>query len=174
MALLHQSGPFGIYMATNNAINLNKPVSSFQSVNNATQSNVSGDGTVYTVVYPNEIYDTANNFDATSTFTASRAGLYQFYVGAYLDQTLGVSDYYAYIIADGVTYPLERIDLVPHIGAGGVLYVVAYTMLCPMTVASTAQCFVQFSGIGKTVDIAGTGAGIRTPYFSGNFLTGLI
>lgn len=167
-------GPFGIYMATNNAINLNKPIPSFQSVNNATQSNVSGDGTVYTVVYPNEIYDNASNFDATSTFTAPRTGLYRFYAGVYLDQTLGVSDYYAYIIADGVTYPLEQIDLVPHIGPLGQYYVQSYTMLCAMAASSTAIFYVKCSGIGKTVDLAGTGAGVRTPYFSGNFLTGLI
>lgn len=44
------------------------------------QSNVTGDGTEYTVIFANENFDQANNFDATSTFTAPVAGIYYFYV----------------------------------------------------------------------------------------------
>lgn len=43
------------------------------------QSNITGDGTVVTVVYDAEIYDKAGSFDpATGIFIAKSAGLYQF------------------------------------------------------------------------------------------------
>lgn len=42
----------------------------------ALQSNVTGDLTNYTLVFGTEIYDQADNFDATSTFTAPVSGRY--------------------------------------------------------------------------------------------------
>lgn len=44
------------------------------------QSNVTGDGTVYTVVFANEVFDQNNDFDGTSTFTAPVTGRYLFTV----------------------------------------------------------------------------------------------
>jgi acid stress-induced BolA-like protein IbaG/YrbA len=61
-------------MATNNAVNQIGILPSFMAVNNADQTNVTGDGTDYTVTFVNEIYDLTSNFDGASTFTAPLTG----------------------------------------------------------------------------------------------------
>jgi len=43
-------------------------------------TNATGAGTLYTAVYGTEVYDTANAFDGTSTFTAPETGKYLFTV----------------------------------------------------------------------------------------------
>ncbi len=43
---------------------------------NSALTDVTGDGTTYTVVFANEAYDQNNDFDGTSTFTAPTAGRY--------------------------------------------------------------------------------------------------
>ncbi len=40
-------------------------------------TNVTGDGTLYTIVFATEIYDRNGDFDGTSTFTAPVTGIYQ-------------------------------------------------------------------------------------------------
>lgn len=47
---------------------------------NANVTNVTGDGTTYTAVFNTEMFDLANNFDGTSTFTAPITGKYIFAV----------------------------------------------------------------------------------------------
>jgi hypothetical protein len=47
---------------------------------NANITNVTGDGTTYTTVFNTEMFDLANNFDGTSTFTAPITGNYLFSV----------------------------------------------------------------------------------------------
>ena len=41
-------------------------------------SSVTGDGTLYTIIFNNETYDICSNFDGTSTFTAPVSGTYLF------------------------------------------------------------------------------------------------
>jgi hypothetical protein len=53
--------------------NTSQPAFSAQAAN---QNNVTGDGTVYTVVFGTEIFDQNADFDGTSTFTAPVAGKY--------------------------------------------------------------------------------------------------
>ena len=52
--------------------------SAFLTVLNADILNVTGDGTVYTVVWDTEVFDQNNDFDGTSTFTAPVTGRYRF------------------------------------------------------------------------------------------------
>lgn len=49
-----------------------------------TVSNVTGDGTLYTVVYDTEIFDQNSDFDGASTFTAPVNGIYTFKCGIFL------------------------------------------------------------------------------------------
>lgn len=161
-------------MATNNNINLAKPVSAFEASNAANQLNVTGDGTIYTVQFTSEVFDNASNFDATSTFTAPRDGLYMFYVIISEATNLVANNTKLWIVADSVTYRLVQIDYSSGVPAAGNLYIMSRSILCSMTAGSTAQVFLQTSGTARTNGISGTVSGYQTPIFSTQFLTGLI
>jgi hypothetical protein len=51
----------------------------------STQSNVTGDATVYTVVFANEIIDGNGRFNSASTFVASGSGLYLFEIVLFIE-----------------------------------------------------------------------------------------
>lgn len=64
-------------MATNNAINLNLPFPAFYGYLSADTGNVTGDGTVVTVPFNQELNDETGSFNTgTYTFTAPRTGKY--------------------------------------------------------------------------------------------------
>lgn len=72
----------GTALGTNNIMSvatsgeINYPLQSAFLATSSLQSNVTGDGTVYTVTYTTEVFDQNNDFDATSTFTAPVTGRY--------------------------------------------------------------------------------------------------
>ena len=55
----------------------------FAAQRTAQVTNVTGDGTAYTIVYDVEIFDRGGDFDGTSTFTAPVTGLYEFVANVY-------------------------------------------------------------------------------------------
>ena len=57
-------------------------------------TNVTGAGTLYTAVYGTEVYDTANAFDGTSTFTAPETGKYLFTVSVLFSGVTSAGDGY--------------------------------------------------------------------------------
>lgn len=57
------------------AVNSEQPAFLAQA---ASQSSVTGDGTLYTIQFTTEIYDQNSDFDGTSTFTAPVTGIYHF------------------------------------------------------------------------------------------------
>ena len=57
----------------------------FMAYNDTTRSNVTGDGTVYTLPYNNETFDRGSDYNnSTYTFTAPVAGAYQFHMQVYI------------------------------------------------------------------------------------------
>lgn len=76
----------GIALGTNNVMSIatsgeiNYPLQSCFSATANTQNNVTGDGTAYTGIFANEIFDQNNDFDGTSTFTAPVTGRYTLHV----------------------------------------------------------------------------------------------
>lgn len=75
----------GNILGTNDAIKvtplgaMTKPLQpSFSAYNSTARSNVTGDGTTYTLIFNTEQFDQAANFDGTSTFTAPVTGRYRF------------------------------------------------------------------------------------------------
>jgi len=160
---------------TTNCINLKRPTTfpyawSFGYVNNADQSSVTGDGSVYQVTFADAIWDNIG-FDG-STLTVSQEGNYVLGVSLYFSGiTTAMTDSYIYIVADGVTYRLTKEDFSPGQSASGIC---AYsnTILAPMTAASTATVHVCFANGAKVVSIPGaTSTGYRTPYFYGYLLS---
>lgn len=132
--------------------------------------NVTGDGTVWTVVWDTEIYDQGNDF-ASNTFTAPVTGMYFFSVS--VDPTGLSSDntsWYVQLVTTGATYR-------------GYLrnpwaYKYVNTTLCkldviaPMTATDTAYVQLMIGGSAKDADIqgnAGTG-GPMVNYFSGSLI----
>ena len=79
---------------TLNGAMMTKPAQPAFLATAAAQANVTGDGTLYTVTFTNEIFDQANNF-ASSTFTAPVTGRYQLNVSLVIG---GFTTSHAYIL----------------------------------------------------------------------------
>lgn len=74
-------------MATNNAINhvLPQATQGFLAFNLTAGTDVTGDGTDYTIIYDTESYDVGSNYSTvTGQFTAPVTGKYFFTLGVYL------------------------------------------------------------------------------------------
>ena len=161
-------------MATNNAINQVGILPSFMYVANGDQTNVTGDGTVYNVIFPNKIYDATNSFDGTSTFTAPLTGIYNFTLSCSLTITATGPGYvYANLTTTGATYRyLQNNDAAtfPYN-----VYTFTQTITCPMTAGDTAIPSVAvFGDASKDVIIVGvTSNGYRSPLFSGYMIAGI-
>jgi len=141
-------------MATNNSINLQKPITAFQAGNTASQTSVTGDGTIYTVSCNNEIYDNDNSFDGT-TFTAPSEGLYVIFgkMPMYRATAAAIADNKIYLIADGITYIISENQVLT--GEWNAFFYApkSFTILCYMTASSTAKFYIQSSGGTKDIDI---------------------
>ena len=139
----------------------------FQANLSSDATSVTGDGTAYTVLWDNEVYDIGGDFDtSTGVFTSSATGkcFFTASVNIYRDTaetnllvTLSTSNRDYSVI--GNTY-VERFQ-----------YTVAYqyqctqsvSQLCDMDVADTASIVVTLSDGTKNVDILSSGAS----YFCG-------
>lgn len=136
------------------------------------QSNVTGDGTVYTVTFTNEIFDQGSNFDATSTFTAPVTGRYLFTLSLDVSGLLvGTNNGLMSLKVAGTsagTYRLIQGNLFVYGQGGGVAVTICGSCIVPMTATDTATVLMQVAGGAKVVDILGsTGVGATTPIFSG-------
>lgn len=120
------------------------------------QLNVTGDATLYTVTFANaEIFDQANNFDGTSTFTAPLTGKYRFDVIVRVDGvTAGATVSYLEIVTSNRTYvPFYRAAASGNLGSE---FTMSGSALCDMDAADTCVVKVKVSGLGAVVDISGT------------------
>ena len=117
-------------------------------------SNVTGDGTIYTVLWGVETFDQGANVSG-STFTAPVAGRYLFSTMLSLQQAAsGHTSGVLRINAGGVTF---RKDFNPYNerNTGDDVGATTLTVLCDMAADDTALVTVQVSGGAKAVDIIG-------------------
>jgi len=145
----------------------------FQATQAADQTNVTGDGTAYTVTFTNEIFDQNNNFDGTSTFTAPVTGKYLFSTTLLVAGLLIANDLgFIEIVVTGTsaaTYRLAEGNFFTS-SIGGT-YGVTGSIIANMTATDTAKVVLTVFDGTKVVDIFGTtAAGVRTPLFSGYLL----
>lgn len=164
-------------MASRNRDNTNITVSSAGAINypsqpaffaylNATQNDVTGDGTVYTLAFPVEIYDQANNFDGTSTFTAPVTGLYSFTVGLAIG-TINSRTLLWQAIGTSRTVTLASFT---NVAAGQNSLILNSQFYLDMAASDTLYLTIMASGGLKQSDIAtGTSTDQRT-YFSGKLV----
>jgi hypothetical protein len=143
--------------------NITKPKSSAfcaKLANNTT--NVTGDGTLYTIVYDSERFDYNSNYNtSTGVFTAPVTGVYQFNISSYL-----------YILSIGLTVEVTLVtsnntyQLVAQSGYTGYAQFPVGSITADMDAADTAYVTVKVSGTTKTISL-----GQANNYFSG-FLVG--
>lgn len=130
-------------------------------------SNVTGDGTTYTVIFDTEAYDQGSNFNlATGTFTAPVTGTYQFSVGIFFTG-LGALFTDGRIVGNGSAFTFQ-----PSRGNYGVMQsggnlVQGGSFTLKMTAADTMQIQVNVSGSTKTIGLLGGGSSSGLCFFSG-------
>lgn len=129
------------------------------------RNDVTGDGTVVTVTYNDEVYDKANNFTA-STFTAPVAGKYLLSANLTVEglaTTHTSVDFY--IVTTGRNY-ISTSNLP---GLAAVTQVAfSQTVIADMSAGDQAYVQVAVNGTGKTADFSGA-ASFRN-YFSGTLV----
>lgn len=131
-------------------------------------SNVTGDGTVYTIIYDTEIYDQNSDFNlGTSTFTAPVTGKYHFDLTCLLTGGSGISAGALKIVTTATTFQGTIYANVVSTGNGGN----SYSIDVAMTAADTATFTINATDSGgKILDIVGTSAGEYRNFASGRLV----
>jgi hypothetical protein len=169
MARINSTNVDTIVGAAGQATLPNQP--SFFGYRNANTAAVTGDGTAYTIVCTNEIYDIGNNYDLT-TFVAPVTGKYK------LDATVLLYNVAAahtlgqfYIVTSSFTY-FQRLDI------GSICTVTTYatmnvSCLAAMTAGDTASMKITVSNGAKSILVIGGAIGNVDcgTYFSGILLS---
>lgn len=130
-----------------------------------TVTDVTGDGTTYTIIYDTEIYDQSADFNlATSVFTAPVTGRYHFAVGTFF-QEIGAlhTDGRTSLDTSNRIYSLSRSNYAAMQTSG--FMSLGNNCYADMDAADTASTSTLISGSTKTVDILG--AASAATYFSG-------
>lgn len=143
-------------------INTKQPC--FTAYNSSIRTDVTGDGTSYTLIFDTELFDQGGNFDGTSTFTAPQTGKYLFTTTILAQQAVATMSVLGQIVTTGATYSIYNSD-VAVVGNNDV----PMSVIAAMTAGDTCVVKVVFSNGTKIVDIYGAGGDIRTS-FSGCLL----
>jgi len=144
--------------------------SAFLAYNSVDDTNATGNGAVFTVIFDTEVFDQANNFDGTSTFTAPVTGKYQLSASVRFEvltaaMTLAQID----IVTSNRTYRSGVINI-GAVRTAGNEACVANNVLADMDAGDTAIIQVSITGgAGNTATVSGS-AGTLTSYFSGNLV----
>jgi len=139
----------------------------FLALNSATDSNVTGDNTTYTIICDTEIYDQGSDYNnATGTFSAPVTGRYLFTATAYLlELTAAHTSLFLEIAtsnrdARGYSYSLSA--GVP----AGALEPIALCYV-DMDAGDNANLRLRIAGSTKTVDVYGEASGALYTSFAG-------
>ncbi len=130
-----------------------------------TITNVTGDNTVYTVIFDNEVFDQNADFNlGTSTFTAPVTGKYQICFAILLTGGTAISSANARVVTTNRTYN-NTATLSP--GSTSACSV-NISILADMTAADTATFTIQAGDSGgKIDDVSGTTSGNLRTFVSG-------
>lgn len=124
------------------------------------KTDVTGDGTVWTVVFDSEIYDQGSDF-ASNTFTAPVSGRYQLSFSA---RTQGASD--NALAANARITTSNRVYIL-HQQMPGTTYGYSISVIADMDAGDTAQVELVVAGGTKVVDVT---ASTGYTYFSGSLI----
>ncbi len=135
---------------------------------NASPTNVTGDNTVYTMVWDTEVYDVGSNF-ASNTFTAPVTGKYLLEANVTTIYSAAYSYAFMYIQTTGRTYTTAYGPVAVGLPSN---LAQAVSTLADMTAGDTAVVKIFWGNAAKTVGIQGnTGAGTYTTYFCGMLIS---
>lgn len=146
----------------------------FLAYNSATDSNVTGDGTVYTLEFDAEVFDQSGDYNnSTDTFTAPITGRYHLQFGAQVRdiQTTTPNNCNYTIVTSNRSYQSMVFD--PSVfergtGPANENFSMFFSVLADMDTSDTCTCTITISGGTKTIDILGTTTIIT--HFAGNLI----
>ncbi len=133
----------------------------------ANQLNVTGNGAVYTVEFPNIIFDQGGDYDGIDTFTAPITGLYVFYTAVQMDELTAATGLTQVNIATTARSLVTQTVNGANARAGGSNTVILNgALFTNMTAGDTCQITVQAADMpGNTIDMVTT-----TSNFFGGYL----
>ena len=131
----------------------------FLVTNSAGASNVTGDGTTYTVLWPTEVYDMAGSF-TSNVFTAPKSGKYLLSANVSMEGILAAHNHIELrIVTSNRTYEKHN-----HISAAIPDYGMNVVTIADMEAGDTAYVAIFVDGSTKVVDIT---ADATNNFFSG-------
>jgi hypothetical protein len=151
--VIHTNATEAMKIDTTGAIT--KPLQpSFHCVKNGTASDVTGDGTVYTIAGWTETIDRNADFNNTSgVFTAPVTGLYLLTVTIYIQGfTTSHADNSVYFYSSNRNYNLLGVTTQSHSGHTGD-YVVTGSQIVDMDASDTVSVRMDYRSDNKTIDV---------------------
>ena len=137
-------------------------VSYFTAYASANISDVTGDGTAYTVVYPATLHNVGTNYGTgTGVFTAPETGYYLFtcVIWIYQPNASGITSCNLKLVpSTGGYYNLWSGNPVPIRDVSNDAFTMGGSAIIPMNASSTISTVLTCSGGAKGVDIRGHGA----------------
>ena len=129
----------------------------------AAVTNVTGNGTLYTIVYGTEVYDQSADF-ATSTFTAPITGVYTLGGILYLGGiTSSATTLNLRVITSNRTYTVQNVDLQGIVASAEAA--VPWSVEIDMDASDTATVAVRVSGEGSDVIDLPTGSVVKNIFW---------
>jgi len=135
----------------------------------ATASNVTGDGTAFTVAADTEIFDKGSDYNSSNgVFTAPGAGHYIFNIVVQISglNDANHDDFFIDLVTSNNTYRLLTL-VADSLDIGGAI-IVNGSAIADMDASDTARFNIQVNGSAKTVDVGG--AATNQSSISGYFL----
>ena len=149
-SLVGNGGGTGIAISANGEVTMAAQPAIFVRRGSAA-NNVTGAGTVYTMVFTTEIFDQNADYDATSTFTAPITGRY--HVDVYLDIASMTSSANAFLLDVVMSNRSLSVNTLPMV-ANPARYAAMVSMLVDMDASDTLVVRLTVSGeSGDIVDI---------------------
>ena len=169
MATMARAGQLiGDFMATNNAVNLNKPICSFYANRYYSDANCTGDGTAYPIRYHYRIWDNTLDYDeVTGVFVVPKKGIYRIDASVYISSAdVAHTEGFLQLInsTSGVTYTGNIIN----VGAAlhGAQYSLTLSRIIQADAGDNLNTSVTVSGGTKTVKVVGLPFDLSRAYFS--------
>ena len=134
---------------------------SFNTTLSTTQTNKTGNGATFTIVFDSVIYDQTSDYNnSTGIFTAPITGKYLLGTSSMLSQTTNGTDFNVFLVTSNKTYR-RKVAL-----TSGTITSIAMELIqeTDLDIADTAYIYVQLNGIGAdTADVTGA-SGLTTFY----------